>query len=498
MNRNKTEEFAAGHRVAPIYRFGSFLFDVAEHRLTRAGRTLPVKGKPLQVLHLLVEAAGRLVTRETFVARLWPHVTVEERNLTVQISTLRKVLGDKRSRPSCIETVARAGYRLTLPVHRLTAGEAVEQDAPPARQPVISPFDWAARLDEEKDWQRLATEAAMPQNGDARQAKAHLLQLQARRRLHLVERVPTLEALALFEKALELDPNQAQAHAGLASTYMLLASTRIRHLLPVDVATTLARASAERALALDGNLGEARTVLGRLEMLYAWDWNGAATSFARGAALSPDSVESATAHGWFLASMGRHEKALEELERAHRLDPAHQDALERLGLVQWMAGKGQRALATFAKVRVIHPEARRTNLYCMLMLDGQGRRDEAMAERVGWLRLEDPPFAARLARLHRDGAWRTAMSEWILYLESRSWWFEAAVQGMALHETTRSLAALERMVAARGDGVPILRAVPAFHPAKRTPRFKDLLRSVGLDDASVASIGATAPQYAMP
>lgn len=478
--------------VAPTYRFGSFLFDVAEHRLIRAGRSLPVKGKPLQVLLLLVEAGGRLVTRETFMARLWPHVTVEERNLTVHVSTLRKVLGDTPSRPSCIETVARTGYRLTLPIRRLTAGEAA------AEPPVIAPFDRAARADEDGDLRRAATEAARPQSHDARQAEACLLQLQARRRLHLAERVPTLEALALFEKALELDPNQAEAHAGLALTYMLLASTRIRHLLPVDVATTLARESAERALALDGNLGEARTALGRLEMVYAWDWSGAATSFARGAALSPGSVESAEAHGWFLASMGQHKKAVEELERAHRLDPSHRDALERLGLVQWMAGQGERALATLARVRVIHPESRRPHLYRMLMLDDLGRHDEAMAERVAWLRLDDPDLAARLARLHRDGAWRTAMSDWIAEVESRTWWFEAAVQAMAIDETARSLANLERMVAARGDGVPILRAVPAFRAARGTPRFEDLLRSVGLDDASVAAIGATAPPYAVP
>jgi DNA-binding winged helix-turn-helix (wHTH) protein/tetratricopeptide (TPR) repeat protein len=494
MGRNKREEFVARHRVAPNYRFGSFLFDVAEHRLIRAGRSLPVKGKPLQVLLLLVEAGGRLVTRETFMVRLWPDVTVEERNLTVHVSTLRKVLDDSPSQPSCIETVARTGYRLRLPVHRLTAGEAAMER--PAGEARAEPFDWLAWVDEEKDLP--ATGAAMPPNHGARQAKACLLQLQARRRLHLAERVPTLEALALFEKALELDPNQAEAHAGLALTYMLLASTRIRHLLPVDVATTLARESAERALALDENLGEARTALGRLEMVYAWDWSGAATSFARGAALSPGSVESAEAHGWFLASMGQHKKAVEELERAHRLDPSHRDALERLGLVQWMAGKGERALATLARVRVIHPESRRPHLYRMLMLDDLGRHDEAMAERVAWLRLDDPGLAARLARLHRDGAWRTAMSEWIAEVESRTWWFEAAVQAMAIDETARSLANLERMVAARGDGVPILRAVPAFHAARGTPRFEDLLLSVGLDDASVAAIGAAAPHYAAP
>ena len=90
-----------------LYEFGSFVLDAPERRLTRQGERLAVTGKTLDVLRLLVEAEGRLVDRQTFNAQLWPEVMVEDRNLTVHISSLRKTLGG-----DCIETVARNGYRL--------------------------------------------------------------------------------------------------------------------------------------------------------------------------------------------------------------------------------------------------------------------------------------------------------------------------------------------------------------------------------------------------
>ena len=64
---------------------------------------------------ILAEAGGRLVPHETLRAKLWPNVVVEDRTLTVHMSTLRKALGNG-SPAEIIETVPRAGYRLALPV----------------------------------------------------------------------------------------------------------------------------------------------------------------------------------------------------------------------------------------------------------------------------------------------------------------------------------------------------------------------------------------------
>src|SRR3954451_22393087 len=102
----------------PVYLFGPFVLDPAERRLTREGRRIAVPAKAWQILLLLVDAGGRLVPHEAFRAKLWPNVVVEDRTLTVHMSTLRKALGDGAS-SNLIETVSRDGYRLPVPVRVL-------------------------------------------------------------------------------------------------------------------------------------------------------------------------------------------------------------------------------------------------------------------------------------------------------------------------------------------------------------------------------------------
>lgn len=103
-----------GNPAPVLYFFGPFVLDPAAHRLTRGGTTVAVPEKAWQILLMLIEAGGRLVTHEAFRARLWPDVFVEDRTLTVHVSTLRKALGGEDL--DVIETVFRAGYRLAVPV----------------------------------------------------------------------------------------------------------------------------------------------------------------------------------------------------------------------------------------------------------------------------------------------------------------------------------------------------------------------------------------------
>ena len=112
----------------PIYAFGPFVLDPAERRLTRAGRRVPVPRKAWQILLMLAEAGGRLVPHESFRSRLWPSVVVEDRTLTVHMSTLRKALEDG-SPMAVIETVPREGYRLAVPVRVLDEADSAARAA---------------------------------------------------------------------------------------------------------------------------------------------------------------------------------------------------------------------------------------------------------------------------------------------------------------------------------------------------------------------------------
>jgi DNA-binding winged helix-turn-helix (wHTH) protein len=91
---------------------GPFEFDVANGRLSRAGESLPLGSRAAEVLAALAEAQGRTLTKSELLARCWPGAEVEEGNLTVQISALRKLLGDGDGGADWIITVPRVGYRL--------------------------------------------------------------------------------------------------------------------------------------------------------------------------------------------------------------------------------------------------------------------------------------------------------------------------------------------------------------------------------------------------
>lgn len=97
------------------YRFGPFLLDPRERQLLRDGVTVQLPAKAFDLLRALVRNHGRLVTKEALLAEVWPGVVVEEVNLTVNISALRKVLAAGGGE-DWIETVPRHGYRFRAAV----------------------------------------------------------------------------------------------------------------------------------------------------------------------------------------------------------------------------------------------------------------------------------------------------------------------------------------------------------------------------------------------
>jgi DNA-binding winged helix-turn-helix (wHTH) protein/pimeloyl-ACP methyl ester carboxylesterase len=112
----------ADTEVRGAYRFGPFHLDVRERRLSRAGEVIPLRLKVFDTLLVLVENAGRLVTKQELLDTVWPGTTVEENNLNHNVSVLRKALGEKATGQQYIETVPRVGYRFAAPV-----GAAVPQ-----------------------------------------------------------------------------------------------------------------------------------------------------------------------------------------------------------------------------------------------------------------------------------------------------------------------------------------------------------------------------------
>jgi len=107
-----------------LYEFGAFTLDVEESRLLRGGQPVPLKPKVLETLFVLIESSGHVIDKKELMQRLWPDSFVEEANLAVNISQLRKALGDDENGERFIETVPKRGYRFAAQVTKVLADRA--------------------------------------------------------------------------------------------------------------------------------------------------------------------------------------------------------------------------------------------------------------------------------------------------------------------------------------------------------------------------------------
>jgi TolB-like protein/tetratricopeptide (TPR) repeat protein len=140
--------------AGPVYRFGSFVLDVADRSLKRGGVSVPLTPKQFDLLVTLVQHAGRLVEKDLLLKTVWPDVAVEEGNLTKGVFSLRQLLDEEGGAPH-IETIPKRGYRFSAQVVSAAATSdqpaATEAGAAPAENSIaVMPFrDMSATRDQE-------------------------------------------------------------------------------------------------------------------------------------------------------------------------------------------------------------------------------------------------------------------------------------------------------------------------------------------------------------
>src|SRR5258705_6083876 len=116
-----------------LLRFGNFEVDLRSGELRKAGAKLKLSGQPFQVLSILLERPGEVVTREELQSQLWPDTFVDvDHNLNTAINKIREVLGDSAESPRFVETLPRRGDRfigeLEPPVQPLVPIVTVEPE----------------------------------------------------------------------------------------------------------------------------------------------------------------------------------------------------------------------------------------------------------------------------------------------------------------------------------------------------------------------------------
>jgi serine/threonine-protein kinase len=164
------------------------------------------------------------------------------------------------------------------------------------------------------------------------------------RGMHILNNRTTREdanaAIAHFNEAVEQNPADPLAYAGLALAYVTLG----HGFDPPDDAWPRARAAAERALRLDSTLAEAWAALADYKSYGERDWEGAERAFRRANELNPSLAMNHYHYAWYLALFGRVEEALAEHRRAQELDPLTPLHTTWLPAVYWFSEDYERAL----------------------------------------------------------------------------------------------------------------------------------------------------------
>src|SRR6266478_2521873 len=125
--------------AAPLLRFGTYEVNLNSRELRKHGMRIRMEEKPFQILEMLLERAGHVVTRRTLREKLWPDTYVGyEHGLNTAVNKLRDLLGDSARSPRFVETLPRLGYRFIAPV--VNPGKTVANELPSAYGAVGSTF----------------------------------------------------------------------------------------------------------------------------------------------------------------------------------------------------------------------------------------------------------------------------------------------------------------------------------------------------------------------
>src|SRR5580658_9844859 len=121
--------------TAPVLRFDNFELDLCAGELRKRGVKLRLQGQPLQVLAILLQSPGNLVTREELRNQLWPADTFvdNDHSLHNAIARIREALGDSTQTPKYIETLPRRGYRFIAQVEEVPPTSIPAENAEEAK-----------------------------------------------------------------------------------------------------------------------------------------------------------------------------------------------------------------------------------------------------------------------------------------------------------------------------------------------------------------------------
>ena len=313
--------------------------------------------------------------------------------------------------------------------------------------------------------------------------EAYLFYLKAR---YLWERRTdgsALEAIELFQAAIEKDPSYGLAYTGLAACYGTLPFTSG---FPPREAFRRARAALLHAIELDDFIAEAHESLAGVKFWHDWDWDGAEREFRRAIELDSDLPAPHRFFAHFLSNMGRHDEALQEAQLALTLDASSPVTNARLGQFLYQAGDYQGALEQLRRALRLDREYWMTRLNLGRIYERQGRYGDALIElRAAYDRAKGSGEAKAalgytLAVAGRDAEVGLIVDE-LTRAEGRGlvYGYHLALVAAGLGDREQMYERLHSALHDRDVGLTFLRVEPRWKPFMHEPRFQEVLERVG-------------------
>jgi DNA-binding winged helix-turn-helix (wHTH) protein len=354
-----SEEFLTRMAYAPttthrIVSFGRFAFDLTDRRLTCSGKPVTLSNRALDILCELVHARGEVVDKDRLMERVWPGRIVEENALHVHISTLRKVLEPGSHGQSFVVTVPGRGYRL-VGVDSPACADATSPAAERAKTPGTS----------------VAVLRFANLSGDPEQTMP----------------AGAGEAIPILQRAVELEPDYAAAHAHLSRCFQMRFSRHGLNEADREASVRHARAAIR---------SDDATALGTAALVIWFDdpdYEVALEVFERALSISSSNVVALGNSAFVNALMGRSELAMERARQAMGLSPF--DTLisnMAIAVAEFHAGRFEAARLAAVRSVEANPYFSVPRILLTVALVELGRIEEARLSAAEVLSL-DPTFS---------------------------------------------------------------------------------------------------------
>ncbi|HSQ19475.1 MAG TPA: protein kinase [Blastocatellia bacterium] len=288
-----------------------------------------------------------------------------------------------------------------------------------------------------------------------------------------------------YQQAIALDPNYALAYVGLANSYGALGG--VYGFRSPQESYSQSKKFVAKALELDPKLAEAHYALAGYKLNYEWNWIEAEQEIKRAIELNPNYAQAHSGYGHFYQVFGRLDEAIAERKLAAKLDPLSPSSVANVGYPYYYARQYDEAIAHYRQALELDPRYSWAHLWIGQAYLQKGLYKEAIDEINQAIVLSNGDTRAKATLGYayaiagrRDEALKELAELQRIAKERYVSPYFIAVILVGLREDTQAFAWLQKAFEEHHPYLILLRVEPVFDQLRPDPRFRDLLRRIGL------------------